>query len=139
MSMDKYDAIINLPHHVSKTRPRMTMYQRAAQFAPFAALTGHSEALCETARLTQQAKELSDSECDNLNRQIALLLAHIQEHPHVCITHFVPDPYKTGGSYVTHSGILSKWDEYEHIFTFDDGTRIPAGTIVCIHYNEPAQ
>lgn len=91
MSMDKYDAIINLPHHVSKTRPRMTMYQRAAQFAPFAALTGHSEALCETARLTQQAKELSDSECDNLDRQMALLLAHIQEHPHVCITHFVPD------------------------------------------------
>ena len=74
---DKYAHIIDLPHHVSKGRPQMTMYQRAAQFAPFAALTGHSAAIGETARLTDKAMELSESECEVLNQKITLLLAHL--------------------------------------------------------------
>ena len=89
---DKYAHIIDLPHHVSKVRPQMTMYQRAAQFAPFAALTGHSAAISETARLTDKAMELSESECEVLNQKITLLLAHLDEHPYVCITYFAPDP-----------------------------------------------
>lgn len=89
--MDKYAHIIDLPHHVSKVRPQMTMYQRAAQFAPFAALTGHSAAISETARLTDKVIELSESECEVLNQKITLLLAHLDEHPYVCITYFVPD------------------------------------------------
>ena len=74
---DKYAHIIDLPHHVSKVRPQMTMYQRAAQFAPFAALTGHSAAISETARLTDKVIELSESECEVLNQKITLLLAHL--------------------------------------------------------------
>ena len=84
----------------------MTMYQRAAQFAPFAALTGHSASLRETSRLTEKAIELSKSECEVLNRRITLLLAHLYEHPYVCITYFVPDPQKEGGKYTTHSGSI---------------------------------
>ena len=104
--MDKYAHIIDLPHHVSKVRPQMTMYQRAAQFAPFAALTGHSAAISETARLTDKAIELSESECEVLNQKITLLLAHLDEHPYVCITYFVPDSRKEGGKYTTHSGSI---------------------------------
>ena len=104
--MDKYAHIIDLPHHVSKVRPQMTMYQRAAQFAPFAALTGHSAAISETARLTDKVIELSESECEVLNQKITLLLAHFDGHPYVCITYFDPDPPKEGGKYTTHSGSI---------------------------------
>ena len=83
--MDKYAHIIDLPHHVSKVRPQMTMYHRAAQFAPFAALTGHSAAISETARLTDKKIELSESECEMLNQKIAFLLAHLNAHPYVSI------------------------------------------------------
>ena len=120
--MDKYAHIIDLPHHVSKVRPQMTMYQRAAQFAPFAALTGHSAAIEETARLTDKEIELSESECEVLNQKITLLLAHLDEHPYVRITYFVPDLQKEGRKYETHSGPIKSWDEYERRITFDGNT-----------------
>ena len=129
---EKYAHIIDLPHHVSKVRPQMTLYQRAAQFAPFAALTGHSAAISETARLTDRKVELSESECEKLNQRIALLLAHLNEHPYVSITYFIPDPHKEGGQYTTHSGTLRSWDEYEQRLTFDDGTQIRTHAIIDI-------
>lgn len=129
---DKYAHIIDLPHHVSKVRPQMTMYQRAAQFAPFAALTGHSAAISETARLTDKVIELSESECEVLNQKITLLLAHLDEHPYVCITYFVPDLQKEGGKYETHSGSIKSWDEYEQRITFDDNTQVKANEIIDI-------
>ena len=129
---DKYSHIIDLPHHVSKVRPQMTMYQRAAQFAPFAALTGHSAAIRETARLTDKEIELSESECDILNQKIKELLAHLDEHPHASITYFIPDPHKEGGKYTTHSGTIKSWDEYEQKITFDDGTQIKTNEIIDI-------
>ena len=129
---DKYAHIIDLPHHISKVRPQMTMYQRAAQFAPFAALTGHSAAIRETARLTDKEIELSESECNMLNQSIALLLEHIGEHPYVSITYFVHDPYKDGGKCITHSGTIKSWDEYEQRITFDDGTQIKVNEIIDI-------
>ena len=129
---DKYAHIIDLPHHMSKVRPQMTMYQRAAQFAPFAALTGHSAAIRETARLTDKEMELSESECNMLNQSIALLLEHIGEHPYVSITYFVHDAYKDGGKYITHSGTIKSWDEYEQRITFDDGTQIKVNEIIDI-------
>ena len=132
--MDKYAHIIDLPHHVSKVRPQMTMYQRAAQFAPFAALTGHSAAISETARLTDKVIELSESECEVLNQKITLLLAHLDEHPYVCITYFVPDLQKEGGKYETHSGSIKSWDEYEQRITFDDNTQIKANEIIDIKW-----
>ena len=130
--MDKYVHIIDLPHHVSKVRPQMTMYQRAAQFAPFAALTGHSAAISETARLTDKKIELSESECEMLNQKIAFLLAHLNEHPYVSITYFIPDSYKEGGQYTTHNGTIRSWDEYEQRLTFDDGVQIKANEIIDI-------
>ena len=129
---DKYAHIIDLPHHMSKVRPQMTMYQRAAQFAPFAALTGHSAAIRETARLTDKEIELSESECNMLNQSIALLLEHIGEHPYVSITYFDHDPYKDGGKYITRSGTIKSWDEYEQRITFDDGTQIKVNEIIDI-------
>lgn len=130
--MDKYAHIIDLPHHVSKERPQMTMYQRAAQFAPFAALTGHSAAISETARLTDKKIELSDNECELLNQRIMLLLSHLNEHPSVSITYFVPDPHKEGGRYVTHTGTIMSWEEYEQRLTFDDGVQLKANVIIDI-------
>ena len=130
--MDKYAHIIDLPHHVSKVRPQMTMYQRAAQFAPFAALTGHSAAISETARLTDKKIELSESECEMLNQKIAFLLAHLNAHPSVSITYFVPDPHKEGGQYTTHTGSIRSWDEYEQRLTIDDGVQIKTNVIIDI-------
>ncbi|MGN0222065.1 MAG: hypothetical protein ACI4BA_08105 [Prevotella sp.] len=128
--MEKYSKIINLSHHVSKSRPQMTMYQRAAQFAPFAALTGHSAAIQETARPTDRKLELSDSECDLINMKIALLMEHIQKHPEVSITFFVPDRCKEGGCYITHTGTVKRWDDNEQAITFEDGTRIRTSEII---------
>lgn len=128
--MGSYDKIINLPHHTSKNHPRMSMYQRAAQFAPFAALTGHGAAIIETARLTDSQVELSDQERDILNQKLALIIQHIDEHPAITVTHFIPDQYKEGGRYTVHAGYVSKWDEYEQVLTFADGMTIHIPRII---------
>ena len=91
---DKYDDIINLPHHVSKRHPQMSMMNRAAQFAPFAALTGHSAAIEETARLTESQQELADEDSEILNHKMAYLREAINEHPTISITYFEPDKRK---------------------------------------------
>lgn len=120
----------------------MTIYQRAAQFAPFAALTGHSAAICEAARLTDKKKELSENECETLNQRIMLLLAHFNEHPYVSITYFIPGTHKEVGQYATHTGTIRSWDEHEQRPTFDDGAQIKANVIIdikrgIIHVNAP--
>lgn len=130
--MGKYDKIIHLPHPVSRNRPRLSMYQRAAQFAPFAALTGHNTAINETARLTDQRIELSESESGLLNLKLALLKERIHAHPAVSITYFIPDEYKEGGQYTTHSGTVRSWKEYEQAIAFEDGTLILGSDIIDI-------
>lgn len=130
--MEKYSRIINLPHHVSKSRPQMTMYQRAAQFAPFAALTGHDAAISETARLTESRIELSDDERSLLNQKVARLLERIHEHPDISVTYFMPDSQKEGGRYICHSGTVRKWDDYRQVITFDDGTSVSLLDIISI-------
>ena len=92
------------------TKNNASIYIEKGKFAPFAALTGHSAAISETARLTDKAIELSKNDCEVLNRKITLLLVHLDEHPYVCITYFVPDPQKEGGKYTTHSGSIKSWD-----------------------------
>ncbi len=96
-----YDDIINLPHHVSERHPQMSMYNRAAQFAPFAALTGHDSAITEAARLTEAEEELSESDAEVLNRKLAYLQS-LDEKPTISVTYFVPDDKKEGGSYHTY-------------------------------------
>ena len=97
--LKKYDDIINLPHPVSKKHPQMPLLDRAAQFAPFAALTGYGEALTETARLTDTKIELDEGEIERINAKINYLIDNLETAPTVEITYFVPDKKKKGGKY----------------------------------------
>ena len=125
----KYDDIINLPHPTSTKHPRMPLKDRAAQFAPFAALTGHEAAIKETARLTDEKEIFSDEVITILNDKLNIIAENLGTEQTVQITYFVPDHKKTGGAYVSHSGIVKKIDLYEHILTMADGTVIPIGQI----------
>lgn len=121
---DNYDDIINMPHHVSSTRPQMSMMDRAAQFSPFAALTGYDGAIKETARLTDEKVELDDETISILNMKIQMLVETSEDKPEVCITYFHPDEKKTGGSYVHATGVVKRIDEIERILVLTDGTKI---------------
>lgn len=121
----KYDDIINLPHHVSKKHPQMSLHDRAAQFSPFAALTGHKAAINETARLTDEKQILSEDVIAKLNEQLNLIKENISSNPIVTITYFVPDDRKSGGAYISHTGVVKKIDEYNHTVILTDKTVIP--------------
>ena len=121
---DLYDDIIHLPHHVSERHPQMSMYNRAAQFAPFAALTGHNAAITEVARLTEAEQELSESDAEVLNRKLAYLHS-LDEKPTISVTYFVPDDMKEGGSYHTATGIVKSIEPDKGVLQFEDGTGIP--------------
>ena len=108
---DRYKDIIHLPHHVSPTREPLSMEERAAQFSPFAALTGHEAAIRETARLTDARIELSEDELNDLDRKYQLLTGNLDSKPEISITFFQPDRSKSGGAYITVSGIVKKIDE----------------------------
>ena len=109
--MSRYDDIIHLPHHVSRTRKPMPMINRAAQFAPFAALTGHDEAIAETARQTAPKRILSSDEQEILSKRLAYAISHIGERPNLTFTYFIPDMLKDGGKYVKITGVIRKYDE----------------------------
>ena len=119
-----YDDIIDLPHHVSERHPQMSMYNRAAQFAPFAALTGHNAAITEAARLTEAEQELSERDAEVLNRKLAYLQS-LDEKPTISVTYFVPDDKKEGGSYHTATGIVKSVEPDKGVLQFEDGTGIP--------------
>lgn len=127
---DQYDDIITLPHHVSKTRPQMSMVDRAAQFSPFAALTGYDAAIKETGRLTDEKVNLSEEEKEALDRKQQILMEWLGDHPALTITFFVPDEKKSGGAYMTKSGKLKKIDEFERVMLLTDGTKIPLDDVV---------
>ena len=120
-----YDDIIDLPHHVSERHPQMSMYNRAAQFAPFAALTGHNAAITEAARLTEAEQELSESDAEVLNRKLAFILQHIKDYILVEIVYFEPDGKKAGGSYRTKAGFIKESDPLAGTIEMDDGSLIP--------------
>ena len=128
----KYDDIIGLPHHVSATRPRMSMIDRAAQFSPFQALTGYGAAIQETGRLTDRKIELSEDERIVLDMKQQILLDNIRECPDVSITYFIPDERKAGGSYVTVTGNVKKIDDYQRLLILTDRAQIPLDEIVDI-------
>ena len=121
----KYDDIINLPHHVSKKHPQMSLHDRAAQFSPFAALTGHKAAINEAARLTDKKQILSEDVIAKLNEQLNLIKENIGTNQTVTITYFVPDDKKSGGAYISHTGVVKKIDEYNHTVILTDKTVIP--------------
>ena len=125
-----YDDIITLPHHVSSRHPHMTMSNRAAQFSPFAALTGYGDTIRETARLTDQKIELDEDTKAELDRRQAILLEHIAEQPGVTITWFCPDEKKSGGAYVVTVGRLKRVDETAGTLRLADGMTIALDEIV---------
>lgn len=128
--MGKYDDIINLPHHVSKKHPRLSMEQRAAQFAPFAALTGFGDAINETSRITENRIELDDEKKLKIDNILQKLMDKISNKPKVTITYFIPDLRKTGGEYKTKIGNLKKIDEYKQLLVLEDKTEIPIKEII---------
>lgn len=129
----KYREIINLPHHVSEKRPHMSMYDRAAQFSPFAALTGHEAAIDETARLTDTFIEPDEDEKQILDAKIHMLMDMIEEKPEVTVVYFRPDAKKSGGAYVSTTGCLKKINILTREITMSDGTVIPVDSVDEIH------
>ena len=129
---NEYDDIINLPRPVSKTRPRMKIIDRAAQFSHFAALTGYDAAVKETARLTDRRIELSEYMKIVLNDRLQIIADRIKERPEVAITYFEPDKRKKGGAYITANGTVKKIDEYNRTVIMTDGTLIPIDEIISI-------
>lgn len=127
-----YDDIMNLPHHVSATRPHMSAIDRAAQFSPFAALTGYGDAITETARLTGERVELDEYMKDVLSVRLQIIADQLKEHSEIAITYFQPDEKKNGGAYVTVIGRVKKIDEYERVVVMTDGTRVPIDEIASI-------
>ena len=130
--MNKYDDIIDLPHHVSKTRKPMSLYNRAAQFAPFAALTGYDDAIEETARLTETKVELSDELKNDLNQKINFIKNNIKVHPEITIKYFVRDNKKSGGIYKSLTSIIKKVDDFNKCLIFADNTNVYFDDIISI-------
>lgn len=126
----EYDDIIHLPHHVSSKRPQMPMSDRAAQFSPFAALTGYDDTIQETGRLTEQKIELDDEALQELNERFNILQEHLCEQPKVRFAYFKPDARKDGGAYLTVSGVVRKIKLYEREILLQDGTIIPVDDIL---------
>ena len=124
-----YDDIINLPNPTSTKHPRMPLSDRAAQFSPFAALTGHEAALKETARRTDEKLMLSDEVIAELNEKLKLIAETIGTQQVVRITYFVPDNKKAGGAYISHAGYVKRIDKYEHTVVMEDKTVIPSEQI----------
>lgn len=129
----KYEDMLHLPHHVSTTHPRMSLQDRAAQFSPFAALTGYEAALKETARLTDRFIELDEDRKQEIDRQLFYLQQHREAQPTVKITYFIPDARKEGGSYRTLEGYVRKIEETSRSIWIKD-TEIPIDRIYQIDF-----
>ena len=127
-----YDDIIHLPHHVSQNHPQMPLRDRAAQFAPFAALTGYEAAVGETARLTAERREVDAQEAEELNRRLTALIARLPERPEVTVEYFVPDGRKAGGAYVTVTGRVRHISVPEKTLVMEDGAVIALEDIATI-------
>lgn len=125
----QYDDIINLPHHRSTTHHPMSREKRAAQFSPFAAVTGYDEAVKETARLTDKKVDLDENAKNRLDEKLRVIQEHLSNKPDLVITYFQPDENKAGGSYLTACGIVRKIDHYERAVIMQDGRRIETDEI----------
>ena len=127
-----YDDIINLTHPTSLTHKRMSIESRAAQFAPFSALTGYEDAIKETRRLTDKKIELTEEEKHNINQKILLFNQKISSNPKVTITYFVKDKTKEGGKYNIYNGLITKINMVELIITLENKIKINVNDIIDI-------
>lgn len=134
----KYDDIIALPHPEPRTHPRMSLHDRAAQFSPFAALTGHSAAIAETGRLTDSRITLDESEMTRVDTELQHLQELLPSRPTVSITYFVPDERKAGGSYQTVTGTVRRIDTVNSVLLLTDQRAIPIPDIFNVTVQEDA-
>lgn len=125
-----YDDIINLPHHVSATHPQMSLSNRAAQFSPFAALTGFEEAIAETSRLTDGRIELAEGKIAALDMKLGILADKIDGRPEIAVTYFQPDERKEGGSHSTATGAAKKIDDVERVIVLVSGEKIAIADVL---------
>ena len=132
MKIDNYEDIINLPHHISKKYPRMSLEARSAQFAPYAALTGYDEVLAETARITNARIEIDENLKTIIDSKLQIIREKIKNKPQISVVYFVPDLKKNGGKYVTVNGNVKKIDEYRNVLVLDDNTEIEIEEIIDI-------
>lgn len=129
-----YEDMLELSHPVSKTHPQMPRRDRAAQFAPFAALTGYEEAVREAARFTEEKMILDEDSKEQLDWKLRCLQEKVKEKPTITVTYFLEDEKKKGGKYVTVTGILKKIDGYTHQFVLESGEEIPVEDIVSLEF-----
>lgn len=129
---DNYDDIINMTYKKSDRRVHMSIYDRAAQFAPFSALTGYSDIVGETERLTSRKIQLDEYEVEHINRELRYAMEHIEEYPEAVMTYFVPDEKKSGGEYRTLKDKIKKIDDYEGKILFTSGVVIPFEEIIVL-------
>lgn len=127
---NSYEDILHLPHHISPTRPQMSMENRAAQFSPFAALVGYDAAIDETARHTETQIVLSEDRKAELDLVMQQLLRQIDRKPEVAVRYFVPDERKAGGAYLCTIGRVKKIDFFTRVLFFTDGVQIPLDNII---------
>ena len=130
--MYNYEDIINLPHHVSKKHPQMSIWSRSAQFAPFAALTGYDDAVKETARLTDKRLEIDEGLKNILNNKLQYILENKLLQPEITFTYFVYDTKKSGGKYIEKTGVVKKIDLNEKYIMLKDKTKISIDEIINI-------
>lgn len=128
--MNPYDDMINLPHHTSPSHPPMSAHDRAAQFSPFAALTGYGSAINETGRLTDKKVELDEYSKADLNEKLSIIQDQMEEQTEVIITYFQLDKKKSGGAYITAAGCVKKIDAYERTLVMQDSMKIPIEDII---------
>lgn len=137
--LHRYDDILQLPHHVSNLHPQMTIENRAAQFAPFAALTGYGDAVSETARRTDQKVELDENYKEVLDEKLRGIQSHISKRPQVRITYFKPDAEKEGGAYLTVTVALKKIDSYARKIVLQNNEEIEIQDIINIECDSAEQ
>jgi hypothetical protein len=130
-----YSDIINLPHHVSSRHPQMSMSDRAAQFSPFAALTGHEEAITETARLTDTWAEPDEDKKVELDEIINIIRRRLEYNPEIVCVYFEPDERKSGGAYTTVTGKVKKIDDFSHHIILENGDSIDTRYIISLEIN----
>lgn len=132
MNKHPYDDIIKLPHHVSSKYSHMSLQDRAAQFSPFAALTGHDAAIKEAGRYTEVRMEMDENSKEALDIRLEILKEHLVEKPDITFTYFQPDKRKQGGSYITVTGKVKRINAYEDKILLEGGTVLPIHEIIAI-------
>lgn len=135
-SIQDYKDMLDMPHHVSGSRPQMPRANRAVQFAPFSAVVGHEAAVSEAARYTDQRKELDEMEKAVIDGQLRDIELRLHEEPMITVVYFEPDGKKTGGSYITRTGHVKKLDAYSREVVFKDEFRIAVEQIYSIEMKE---